>query len=114
MGKQSVTRSPFLLGVCLALVIAVFGIASAAASAREAGMAGLTLPPALPARLQSTPTATATIRSIPSVVIVSPAAEQKFTFGELVPVVSKSADPQGITRLDQQRRRCLAMLIGRS
>lgn len=108
MGKQTFTRFPLLMGIWLAVVIAAFGIASAAASAREAGarlqespgLAGLTIPPALPAQFQSTPTSTATIQSIPSVIIVSPTADQVFTFGELIPVVSKSADPQGITRID--------------
>lgn len=107
MGKQTL-RFLFLLGIWVALVSAVFGIVSAAASARAAGtrlpespgVAALTIPLALPAQLQSTPTPTATIQSIPSVIIVSPAAKQVFTFGELIPVVSKSADPQGITRLD--------------
>jgi hypothetical protein len=63
-------------------------------------VAALAIPPALPAQLQSSPTATPTIQSIPSVVIASPLTDQEFTFGELIPVVSKSADPQGITRLD--------------
>ncbi len=108
MGKQTFTRFSLLMGLWLAVVIAALGIASAAASAREAGarlpespgLVELTIPPALPAQFQSTPTPTATIQSIPSVIIVSPVADQEFTFGELIPVVSKSADPQGITRID--------------
>jgi hypothetical protein len=108
MGKRTFTSFPLLMGLWLAVIGAAFGIASAAASAREAGarlpespgLAALAVPPALPAQAQSTPTSTATIQSIPSVVIVSPVADQTFTFGELIPVVSRSADPQGITRLD--------------
>jgi len=108
MGKQTFTRFPLLLGIWLAVVIAAFGIASAAASSREAGarlqaspgLVELTISPARPAQFQSTPTSTATIQSIPSVIIVSPTADQVFTFGELISVVSKSADPQGITRID--------------
>jgi hypothetical protein len=86
----------------LAVVIATFGLASVAASAREAGVGPPESPGwvALPAQFQSTPTSTATIQSIPSVVIVSPLADQTFTLGELISVISKSADPQGITRLD--------------
>ncbi|GIK41730.1 MAG: hypothetical protein BroJett011_55630 [Chloroflexota bacterium] len=108
MGKQIFTRFPFLMGLLLAVVIASLVIASTTASAGEAGGrypevqegAALAVPPALPVQVQSTSTSTTTIQSIPSVVIVSPVADQAFTFGELIPVVSKSADPQGITRLD--------------
>jgi hypothetical protein len=108
MGKQTFARFPLLMGLWVAVVIAALGIASAAASAREAGarhqempgLAALVVPPALPAQAQSTPALTATIQSIPSVVIISPVPDQTFTLGELVPVISKSADPQGITRLD--------------
>ncbi|MCL4300379.1 MAG: SH3 domain-containing protein [Anaerolineae bacterium] len=108
MGKQIFTRFPLLMGLLLAIVIAVLGIASPTAKAvgteaspqASLGLAALAVPPALPVQVQSTPTSTATIQSIPSVVIVSPVADQVFTSGELIPVVSKSADPQGITRID--------------
>jgi hypothetical protein len=108
MGKHTFTSFPLLMGLWLAVIGAAFGIASTAASAREAGArlqkapqrVELAVPPARPAQVQSTPPSTVTIQSIPSVVIVSPVADQTFTFGELIPVVSRSADPQGITRLD--------------
>lgn len=108
MGKHTFASFPLLMGLWLAVSGATFGIAFTAASAREAGAhlqeaperVELAVPPALPAQAQSTPTSTATIQSIPSVVIVSPVADQVFTSGELIPVVSKSADPQGITRID--------------
>lgn len=96
MNKQTFTSFSFLIGLFLALAGAALGAASPAASAREAGAVKV----AVPAQFQSTPTSTVTIQSIPSVVIVSPTADQMFTLGELVPVVSKSADPQGITRVD--------------
>jgi hypothetical protein len=60
----------------------------------------LTGAPALPVHVQSTSTLTPAIQSIPSVVIISPLADQEFMFGQLIPVVSRSADPQGIARVE--------------
>ncbi len=102
MGKKTVARFFLLIGLGLAFVITAWAIAVTAASAREAGtrQSGLIDPAVLPTQVRKTPTATPTIQSIPSVIIVSPVADQVFTMGELISVVSRSADPQGITRLD--------------
>lgn len=102
MGKQTFSRFPLLMGLWAVIGLAVWGIASTVTpvSATETRPTESPRLAALPAQLQSTPTSTATVHSIPSVIIVSPADDQTFTFGELIPVVSKSADPQGITRLD--------------
>lgn len=94
MPKQVLTRFSLLIGSGLLVVLTALELA-ATAPARA-----LAVPPALPAQVQSTPTSTTTIQSIPSVILVSPVADQVFTQGELIPVVSRAADPQGITRLE--------------
>lgn len=94
MREQILTRFSLLIGPGVVAILITVGLA--AASAKEA----LVIPPALPAQLQSTPTSTTTTQSIPSVILVSPVADQVFTQGEMIPVVSRSADPQGISRLE--------------
>jgi hypothetical protein len=91
-----------LLGI-MGITLAFGGAASAAAPypfLPQEIFSPEPLPPAVPvSRLQTTPTLTPEVRSIPTVVILSPKTGEIFEQDQPIIVISKAVDPQGLARL---------------